>query len=213
MVEIFTPARAHSALGSRPVRSVWQSPSQRSLCRGVGCRSHDFPVDAGYRPAVADGLHEMPASRRSASVLVEPPLIGGRRAPTVLRRLVRGLDTGVRRFHGVREFTNQPDCLLQIAVGQAGADVRLAERQRRSPRRPGARPASMERTLDEHTVDQCRSRAGHSTAGRSACRSANSPTTSRRSLHSAPSQRCERVQPWSRRSDTKTASHRQRVWL
>jgi hypothetical protein len=55
------------------------------------------------------------------------PSAGSGSHPTLPHCLIRGLDAALRRFYGVHEFSNQPDCLLRIAIGRAAGDVRLAE--------------------------------------------------------------------------------------
>jgi YkoP domain len=46
--------------------------------------------------------------------------------PSWPHRLVRKLDDALRRFYGVREFSDQPGCLLRIALGRAAAGICLA---------------------------------------------------------------------------------------
>jgi hypothetical protein len=77
--------------------------------------------------AIPGGFQDMRASGRPARAFAAPPPAVGRRRPAVPHRLVRRLDTALRRFHGVREFTDRPDCLLRIAIRRATGDVRLAD--------------------------------------------------------------------------------------
>lgn len=54
---------------------------------------------------------------------------GGRQkqAATLLVRGIRRLDAILRRLHAVREFSDEPECLLRISAARAPANVRLAE--------------------------------------------------------------------------------------
>lgn len=69
----------------------------------------------------------MAAPGRLARTFAATPPVVGPRLPSAPHRLVRRLDTALRRFHGVREFSERPDCLLRIAIGCAAADARLAD--------------------------------------------------------------------------------------
>lgn len=67
---------------------------------------------------------EGPPSRNSATTAT---------AGTELRSswphgLIWKLDDALRRFYGVREFSDRPGCLLRIAIGRAAAGLCLADR-------------------------------------------------------------------------------------
>ena len=75
----------------------------------------------------SSGFQEVAAPGRLTRTFAAPRPVVGHRLPSVPHRLVRRLDTALRRFHGVREFSERPDCLLRIAIGCAAADARLAD--------------------------------------------------------------------------------------
>lgn len=43
------------------------------------------------------------------------------------RAAVRGLDARLRRAQGVYEFSAEPECLLRVAIGRCGRDLRLGD--------------------------------------------------------------------------------------
>ncbi|HEU0156999.1 MAG TPA: hypothetical protein VFQ82_13075 [Stellaceae bacterium] len=42
-------------------------------------------------------------------------------------RLVRRIDARLRRFYGIHEFSDRPECMLRISTGYAERDLRLAD--------------------------------------------------------------------------------------
>jgi hypothetical protein len=52
---------------------------------------------------------------------------GGAARPSLPHRLIRRLDAALRRFYGIHEFSDRPDCLLRISVARSECDARLAD--------------------------------------------------------------------------------------
>jgi hypothetical protein len=48
-------------------------------------------------------------------------------SPPLFDRLVRRVDARLRRFYGIREFSDRPECMLRISTGYAERDLRLAD--------------------------------------------------------------------------------------
>ncbi len=55
---------------------------------------------------------------------------GGHASQALFDRLVRRVDAGLRRFYGIHEFSDRPECMLRISAGCAERDLRLADGSR-----------------------------------------------------------------------------------
>src|SRR5262245_25510162 len=44
-----------------------------------------------------------------------------------LRHIIRGFDSLLCRYYGIHQFTDDPDCIVRIALVRAGHDVMLAD--------------------------------------------------------------------------------------
>jgi len=44
-----------------------------------------------------------------------------------VRQLVRGFDALLAQYYGIHEFTDDPDCIMRIALARAGRDIALSD--------------------------------------------------------------------------------------
>jgi hypothetical protein len=78
-------------------------------------------------PTIMGDRTDLCTRERTAWTTMLTPKAGTRPRPTLPHRLIRGLDTALRRFYEVQEFSSQPMCLLRIPVGRSEDNVRLAD--------------------------------------------------------------------------------------
>jgi len=97
-----------------------------------------------------------------------------------VRQLVRGFDALLAQYYGIHEFTDDPDCIMRIALARAGREIALSDGTRigaedpvidlhwwneRLPRIPPRGPdAAWATSMRRHIVLSLRSLARHMSA-------------------------------------------------
>ena len=69
----------------------------------------------------------VPADEPDRALRAAPRTAGAEGRWSLPHRLIRRLDAALRRFYGIYEFSDRPDCLLRVAVSRSERDVRLAD--------------------------------------------------------------------------------------
>ncbi len=98
-------------------------------CAQHGGRGRRRGGDAGefsFSDAPSTTREGAPAAEPDWALRVAPRTAGVEGRSSLPHRLIRRLDAALRRFYGIYEFSDRPECLLRIAVSRCERDVRLA---------------------------------------------------------------------------------------